>query len=312
MIKVSAPTKVHLLGEHSVVYGKPAILTSVDLRVTVTISKNNHPVFNDLSTQLKKVIEPIVKKHLKIKKLPLYQIEINSKAPIGAGLGSSAAVSASYIGALLSFLKVEWDLETVNKLSFEAEKTFQGNPSGGDNSTVVNGGLIWFRKESPDLKIIHPLPFSISAKLSKNFLFINTGKPKEITAEMVSFVKNLYQKKPKVVESFLENQEKLVRALLPILKQGSEKEFVNIIREGEKNLESIGVVPKSVCELIRNIEQIGGAAKISGAGGRKTGAGIVLAYHKNQTKLLKVVKSYNLTYFKAKLGVEGLRQEQNK
>ena len=37
MIKFSAPGKIHLLGEHAVVYGKPAILATLNLRIFVTV-----------------------------------------------------------------------------------------------------------------------------------------------------------------------------------------------------------------------------------------------------------------------------------
>ncbi|KKR34083.1 MAG: Mevalonate kinase, partial [Candidatus Gottesmanbacteria bacterium GW2011_GWC2_39_8] len=37
-ITISAPGKVHLLGEHTVVYGKPALIASLDKRLSVTIS----------------------------------------------------------------------------------------------------------------------------------------------------------------------------------------------------------------------------------------------------------------------------------
>ncbi len=312
-ITVSAPCKVHLLGEHSVVYGKPAILTSVNLRVTVTITPSviasDQRERGNLPNKIKKIIEPIIKKHLKIKTIPPYHLAIHSEAPIGAGLGSSAAISASYIATLLSFLKIKWDLELINKLTYEAEKTFQGNPSGGDNSTVVYGGLIWFRKESPDLKIIHPLPFTIHPKLAKNFIFINTGKPKEITAEMVKLVRQLYDKKPKVVEKFLEDQERLVRELLPVIKQGDEKELIRIIREGEKNLESIGVCSSFVKKIIRQIESSGGAAKICGAGSDSGPTGVLLCYHPKKAVVEKIAKENNLPFFKTSLGVEGLRLE---
>jgi len=183
-ITVSAPGKIHLLGEHAVVYGKPAILTTVDLRVTVTITPSLPVIVrnpNSIGTtkqSIKKIIEPIIKKHLKINKLPSYQFQIESQAPIGAGLGSSAAISAAYIASLLCFLKIKWDLNLVYKLTYEAEKVFHGNPSGGDPATVIFGGLVWYRKETPDLKVIHPFPFSIPKSLAKNFMIINTGTPK--------------------------------------------------------------------------------------------------------------------------------------
>lgn len=305
MIKYSAPGKIHLLGEHSVVYGKPALLAAVDLRVFVTISKgqNNHP--------LKKIVDPIVKKYLKLKKLPDYQVDTFSQLPIGAGLGSSATISASYIAALLTFLKVKWDLNLVNNLTYEAEKVFHGNPSGADNATVIFGGLIWFRKETPALKLIHQLPFSIPVKLSKNFVLINTGKPKESTKEMVNLVKNLYQKKPAVVEKFLAIQEQLTKEIIEAIGQKNGKRIRSVIKMGQNNLEKIGVVSKSVIPIIRDIESSGGTAKICGGGGKKGPTGILLCYHPTPSRLLEIAKKYNLDYFKTALGVEGLRKEKS-
>ncbi len=315
MIKVSAPCKIHLLGEHAVVYGKPALLTAVDLRITVTIqpchSGEHQRLQNHDSGQARmtEVIEPIVKKGLNIKNIPPYNLEISSQIPIGAGLGSSGAVSATYIAALLLFLKVKWDLNLINKLAYEAEKVFHGNPSGADPATVIFGGLIWFRKETPDLKIIQKLPFSIPNKLSKNFVIINTGTPKQTTKDMVVFVKNLYDKKPKIVEQFLEIQEKLVKELLPVIKEGNEKEFMRIIKEGEKNLESIGVASKFAQNIIRKIEQAGGAAKICGGGSTDGPTGVLLCYHSNPQVIKDIAKSLRLDYFQSKLGIEGLRRE---
>lgn len=297
MIKITVPGKIHLLGEWSVVWGKPAILATVDLRATIEISKsssNIHP--------LKEVIEPIIKKELKIKKIPSYNLTITSDIPIGAGLGSSAAVSAACIAGLLSLLKIKWDLELVNKLAYKAEQIFHGNPSGGDNSTVVYGGLVWFRKENPDFKTIQPLPFTIPAKLAKNFVLINTGTPRETTRQMIEITGQAPQR-------FLDSQERLVRELLDVLKNGNEKELIRIIGAGERNLESLGVVSSYVKTIIRKIENAGGAAKICGAGGKTKSTGVLLCYHPKEKIIEQIAISENLPYFSTKLGVEGLKNE---
>lgn len=308
-ITFSAPSKVHLLGEHAVVYGKPALLTTVDLRVTVTVIPSLTRNLKTKNNDIKKIIEPIVKRRFKLKSIPPYTLSINTKAPIGSGLGSSAAISASYIAALLSFLKIKWDLNLINDLTYEAEKVFHGNPSGADNSTIVFGGLIWFRKESPELKIIQQVPFAIPKKLSRNFILINTGKPKQTTKDMVIMVKKLYDKKPKVVNKFLADQEKLVRELLIALKEGEEKEVVRIIKQGERHLESIGVCSPTAKKIIRQIEISGGTAKICGGGGSDGPTGVLLCYHPNPSVIKNIAKSFNLDYFNTRLGIEGLRKE---
>lgn len=294
MIKFSAPGKIHLLGEHTVVYGKPALLAAIDLRVLVTIGKTNtsYPI-------LRKVVDEIIKKRFK-KKIPDYSIE--SDLPVGSGLGFSASASAACFAALLSFLKLKWDLDLINKLTYEAEKVFHGNPSGADQATVIFGGFVWFRKETSDLKLIQQLPFSIPNKLAKNFVLINTGQPKETTKEMIENAKIRIKK-------ILVNQEQLTKDLSEAIQNVNEKEIIKIIKSGEKNLESIGVVSKDTLKIIREIEKLGGGAKISGAGGKKEHSGVILGYHSTPSLLIQVAKSNHLDYFRVALGVAGLRKE---
>lgn len=310
-ITVSAPGKIHLLGEHSVVYGKPAILSAINLRVTVTISP--YPLKSDSKRDelliIQKVIEPIIKKHLKIKKIPTYYINLVSQIPFRSGLGSSAAASSAYIAGLLSYLNVKWDLNLINNLTFEAEKTFHGNPSGADNTTVTFGGLIWFQRKSPDLKIIQPLTFPFPDKISKNMILINTGQPKHSTKEMVTLVANLFQKQPALKKKFLDSQENLVQQLLTAIKLAEGPKISQIIRKGQSNLESIGVVSQPTQQLIRSIERNGGAAKICGAGSKSGPSGIVLAYHPEISQIIQLVKSCKLPYFKISLAEAGLRIE---
>jgi len=107
----------------------------------------------------------------------------------------------------------------------------------------------------------------------------------------------------------LANQEQLTKELLEALKLKNEKKLKSVIKMGEYNLESIGVVSKSVAEIIREIESSGGAGKVCGGGGKKGPTGILLCYHPKPTVLQNIAKSHNLEYFKTALGVEGLRKE---
>jgi len=112
-LKVSAPGKVILSGEHAVVYGYPAIAAAVDRRLTASKSGR-----------------------------------IESEIPIGAGMGSSAAFAVT-----LSALKVgRLDLERINNFAYKLEKGLHGNQSGVDNTVVTYGGFLWYRKESESFK----------------------------------------------------------------------------------------------------------------------------------------------------------------
>ncbi len=260
MIKVSVPGKIHLIGEHTVVYGKPALISAISLRVYLTIGKK------------------------------LADYTFKTEIPKGAGLGSSAAVSAAVIAAMLSYLKVKWDKNLVNHLTYEAEKTFHGTPSGGDNTAVIYGGTIRFQAGA----------FSPIKTKIKQFILINSGKPVESTKQMVKVAK------PKI-NLILKSQTKLIEKMVTALETGGN--LIPIIKKAEKNLEKIGVVGNLAKKIVKDIENLGGAAKISGAGGVKMGSGMLLCYHSNPKILLNYAKSKNLEAFTVKLGAEGLRNE---
>jgi mevalonate kinase len=312
MITISVPAKIHLLGEHSVVYGKPALLAAINKRISVTVKPSKTKIVQGSKEyekeigNLLQVLERAIMEETKIKKIKPYSIKINSQVPIRAGLGSSAALSAAFTAGLLSFLEVPWDKKTIFKIAYAGETFFHGNPSGGDLAIVIEGGFLWFRKEFEFLKTFSILPFKPHKNI-KQFVLINSGKPEESTKELVENVAKLKIAFPKKAQSVFNSQEELTKQMVIALRDGNEDNLTECIKLGEKNLEELGVVGKRAQAIIRGVEELGGAAKISGGGGIKKGSGMLLAYHKDMGKIINYVKQNNLELLSIKIEEKGLK-----
>lgn len=272
-LKVSAPGKIILSGEHVVVYGHPALLAAVGRRLSITSEKGQ-------------------------------KNSIDSNIPIGCGMGSSAAYTVALSALKQKLGGKRWNLETINQEAYKMEKKLHGNPSGGDNTVSTYGGFLWYRKEVESFKIFSKI--KVLKSLPKIFL-IDTGKPSESTKEMVSAVGKYYQNYPKKVKRIFVNIEGVAKAFLKLLTGEENVPMTELLKENEKLLEQLGVVSVYTQSIIRKIEKIGGAAKISGAGGKKLGSGIILCYHSNPNKLLKFAEKENLDMFNVNLGEEGVK-----
>lgn len=308
-VTVSVPGKIHLMGEHAIVYGRPAILAAINKRLYATVSDNDSLkiVTKDDPKLIKKAIEVVAKKFnlespLKVK------IEIKSAIPTGRHVGSSAAVSVAVVSALTYFLKKIWNPNLFNELAYEVEKVQHGNPSGGDNTTVTFGGFIWFRKELEFLKSLWQLPFKPSKKIAP-FVLIDSGRPKESTGEMVKNVADFRKKYPEKVKKLLDENEEAVKEVTIAIKEGDEKLLISAIKKGERTLEGLGVVSKKVIPIIRDVENVGGAAKILGGGGKAAAVGLLLCYHRQKEKISLIAKRYDFPLINIRLGEEGVRLE---
>ena len=321
MVIVSAPGKIYLMGEHAVVYGKPALLAAINLRLRVTVeslslsSPRTRGSSEDLlikseepSDYIRHAVE-VIRQEYKLASLPPMKITVASDIPAGYHLGSSAAVAVATVGALVYFLKKIWNPVLINQLAYEAEKKTHGNPSGGDNTAVTMGGFIWFRKELEFLKSIWQIPLKLPNSLD-HFFLINTCRPAETTGEMVHYVRaKSKEQRAKYINLFDENEEQ-TKKIAVALKTGDEHLLIDAIRHGEKTLEDMGVVSKKVTPLIRKIEKAGGAAKILGGGGKMDGVGFLLCYHHNSKDVALLCKPYGYSIQHIQLGEEGVRLEE--
>lgn len=317
-ITVSAPAKIHLIGEHAVVYGTPAIIAAVGLRTNLSLTQK----ISELTKEAKEYAEKmhalwqicekkndfhVLLKQLDFKKAAIgtvlnslnlscdFTLQEKLEVPLGAGLGSSSAFAVAITQGIAKLNDIDLTLDRINKIAFEIEKLAHGRPSGGDNAACCYGGLIWFEKG----KNIRSLKNEVPHKLS-NFLIIYTGKPEKTTGELVQGVRELEQ-------SFREQRisaiNDMIKPMLEACKNQNSEVIKEIINATHQNLSELGVSTKYLDEIHKKVVTIGGAAKLCGAGG----GGVMLCYHKDTEKLQQLLSSINLKVLQADLGVEGIR-----
>ncbi len=304
-VVVSAPGKIIISGEHAVVYGYPSLVSSIDKRVELRIkrSKKNYiypaKVANFILRGLRKT-EGFLNNKVGL------EIGMESTIPVGRGMGSSAAIAVSLAAGISKIVSNKSNLKEINKLAFEIERLQHGNPSGVDNTVSTYGGFLWFRKETKDFKTFSKVK---SGRKLNDIVLIDSGKPTENTKQMVNFVSEIYKKNPRKVERLFQSLEKLTRNFLRYLLNEEELSLRELIMENENYLENLGVVSESTKKLIRSIENLGGAAKITGAGGKKGNSGILIAYHPRPYVLLNFAKGNGITTLQVKLGRKGVKVE---
>jgi len=311
IITFSAPAKVILAGEHSVVYGKPALVTALDKILNFSLSENQF--FNQKDDRnIRKIVELIEKNvihYLKENKIlhqkKKYFFKINSEIPIGFGLGSSAALSVAATACFLKFFTGKnFPKDIVNNLAYKSEAFFHQNPSGVDNTASCFGGLIYYRKEFEFLKNTSFLDF----KIPKNFslYLINSGKPKEKTKEIIQMVYKKYQKNNPLFENIFSDMEKITKKMVLSIKNADKNLFQQSLLDNEIFLEILDVVSLKTKKLLQKLSSFG-IGKITGAGGKKEGSGFILFFAQKEKELINFLQKQKISYFKFQPNYNGLK-----
>jgi mevalonate kinase len=361
-VVVSAPGKLILMGEHAVVYGRPALIAAVDLRLRVRLSPGSTPgVLFDLpdlairteiswkdllahTRETRAAWEAVWQdardprtegfralgagSHLHLLQIalgetaenlteelgedssPPLDLRLDSELPIGCGLGSSAATAVAVAAGYLSFRGAEPTLERIEKLAHEIERRQHGTPSGVDAATVLRGGALWARRLPSGAMDVAPVP--LASPLLRHWRICDTGTPAESTGAVVAAVRERYRADPAGIERWLGQigeATSLLREELGAPREDARR-VVELMRAGQEALEALGVVPAPVRELVRQVENEGGAAKISGAGSlRGPGAGVLMVYHADPERPATWPFLAALPSYAVELGAPGLRIE---
>lgn len=308
-ISASAPGKVILSGEHSVVYGYPALVSSIDRRIKLSIQ--NKSSFSVIPKKAKSFVRKglsALNENFDDTLLENLNISINSSLPIGRGLGSSASFAVALSGGVLALLNPKVSKKRINELAYIIEKEFHGDPSGVDNTVCTYGGYIRFKKDEYNKQSFKRIK---AKRILDSLLLLDTGKPMETTKQMVMYVKERYNKFPKKTKKILTNIGKITEEFFTLLLNTKKLSLDVLIKENEKLLEELGIVSESTKRLIKKIEGIGGAAKITGAGGIRTNSGMIIVYHQNVGKIFELSRKLKLNLMPVELGGKGVQIEKS-
>ncbi|MBO0993823.1 mevalonate kinase [Bacillus sp. SD088] len=153
-----AHSKIILIGEHAVVYGKPAIaLPFPSLEVVSSVKAISGELFlacryfvgklNEAPKDLKGISACIIET-LKSLKQPTdgLHIRIDSSVPIGRGLGSSASSAIAVVKSLYDYFEEKLSKTKLLELVHISETFAHGNPSGIDMMAASSDQPLWFEK----------------------------------------------------------------------------------------------------------------------------------------------------------------------
>ena len=276
MTLATAPGKAILLGEHAVVYGRPAIavpVSEVCARAEVNPLPGAAPgtIVVDapdvgLAGELRGLdpAHPIPRIILDTLHAlgpglaPALTLRVTSSIPIASGMGSGAAVSVAIARALSQHLGLPLAPDQVSALAFAIERIHHGTPSGVDNTVVTFGLPVYFRRGEP------PVPFEIGARM--HLVIGDTGIASS-TAAAIGMVRERWRLDPQAYERHFDALGELSDRALGLLEAGHLAELGPLLDAAHEVLQQIGVSSPALDVLVSAARAAGAwGAKLSGAG----------------------------------------------
>ena len=267
--------KVILLGEHSVVHGRPALALSVQRGAEVSLQAS--PAVAD-RTRLH--IEPWgvdvdTGRETNLKRESLqealrvarafyddsleFSLTAEMRLPSGAGMGSSAALGVAVLRALDQARGLTRPDDEIYERSLAWERVFHGNPSGVDNAMATHGGIALFQKGTPLTRIVPRHPVS---------LVVAHSGTSSSTKEMVDSVARQFTREPERIGKLFDAIAAIVSNGKLALEQGQLATLGQLLTMNHKLLSSLMLSTDALEEMIQAAMAAGAlGAKVTGAGG---------------------------------------------
>ena len=308
MALCSAPGKMILFGEHAVVFGRPALALAIDLRISCDVNPSDQYTVNG---------HPMKKRHHAYISAALDQawgggpinVDTVSGIPPASGLGSSAAVTVSCIGALTSS-KGRIDPEKIARMAFEVENTVQGRASPTDTSTSAHGhgvlvspdkldGFLWRIEKGELAWNLH------HCEVPRLTFVVGYTGIHAATGPLVARVKKLVES-DEGARKTLDEIEEIVLAGAEALKASDKRKLGELMSRNHSMLNQLGVGHPSLEKLIEACCDCSYGSKLTGAGG----GGSMIALTDEPALASAAIKKAGGEAIQVSVGCDGVRVEE--
>ena len=269
----TAPGKVILMGEHAVVYGRPAIALPV-FQVQATARLAVDPTAHDLwlhavDLQQRSALsttpdtDPLA---LCVRHTctafavdpPAGELTVQATIPLAGGLGSGAAISTAIVRVLAEWAGCSLSPAAVSQLVFTVEQLHHGIPSGIDNTVIAYERPVWFVKGQV------PAPFAVPHSFTLVIANSGIASPTRVT---VGDVRQAWLADPGVVDPLFDQIGFLVHAARDALLVGAWPDLGARLTQNHALLVELGVSSPLLDRLVQAALEAGAwGAKLSGGG----------------------------------------------
>lgn len=263
--------KIILMGEHSVVYGQPAIalpLPSVKLTVTLTRQPDHqqiidsryfHGALSELPAEMRgiqKLVEYLVDYFAGHK--DGWTLKIDSQLPAERGMGSSAASAIAIVRAFFDLYERKLGRAQLLELADIEEQITHRSPSGLDAATVSSSQPLFYIKKQAG----QPIPLNLDATM----VIADTGV-KGATREAIAAVQQLRQTDPTEANDHIKHLGELVLASRDFLKDNEAFKLGAALNAAQADLKALQVSDDHLDHLIKVAIHNGAlGAKLTGGG----------------------------------------------
>lgn len=294
-----------LLGEYAVLYNKPAVVLAIDKRITVTLVPRtdgelyiDSPGYASWSGSLTDltITPPFNFVTACVIELRGYlrsgcEIYITSEFSAQFGLGSSAAVTAATLGALVAWCQLDYSRTQLIKIARKIIRLVQGGVgSGADIAASVMGGIIYYTS--------HPLKVERCSGINALPLTVVYSGTKAATPNAIKMVQDYFADNRDILRALLHTIKLCAVNGYNALKQENYVLFGKLMNVQQGLLESLGVSTPALTNLLAQLRSCPDVlgAKISGAGFGDCVIGLGVVPELELPKLLVNMTNVGLEY----------------